>query len=186
MLSNQEISIVQKAHNGKSSIRDQSEQKIEIDFVVDAEAIETPGVSKNAQISNQPIIKRYFSANKPNQASREAFELNKLESKANESKPKISSAKSNTMKFGTSVDDHSDDDWVLHASGLKQPQRKFKFKSTDFVTHYSSHEQVIDKSEVNSIMDMVSGKFRDGDFEPIMSNITGHKKVKTDKDKQKL
>lgn len=92
--------------------------------------------------------------------------------------------------------DHATD-WILSDQGerSKKPisrknQRKLLFEvfESDLVyrTLYSLHSRVLDHSSWATMFEMVSGRFKDGDFEPSMSHIVGHRKIKTEKDKLKL
>jgi hypothetical protein len=67
-------------------------------------------------------------------------------------------------------------------------RRKFQINRSDDVikTTYSTQDKPVENPIWPNMADIVAGKFKDGDFEPNVLHIVGHKKTRTDKDKSKL
>lgn len=93
--------------------------------------------------------------------------------------------------------EQKEDDWVL--SNPKEPMKKTATKKSspkllfekyvsDKVcpTLYSYHGKVLAQTSWATMYELISGRFKDGDFEHCMSTIVGHQRVKTEKDRTKL
>ena len=155
---------------------------LDLDFIVEPNIKTTPYCSPEIKKESKP--KRYFSA--------------KNEHAKEEKQKQITSILKITDTNSKSKEETSSD-WILSERldlSKKTPASRkptcrnllFEVYSSDqvFRTLYSTHTSVLDHSSWAVMYEMMSGKFRDGDFEPTMSNIVGHKKVKTDKDIMKL
>lgn len=170
--------------------QDEIDRAIDIDFVVDA------GAKKKSigqpQGSAAPIHKpkRYFSAKPPLVSESQHVETPVI-SLPPESKQPQASKKKLTTNHGN--------DWILtEKEEKKKPGRetgqgggkKLLFEvyrgGEVYRTQHSTHEKAHESYSWNMMFEMMSGKYKDNDFEPNMSNIVGHRRTKTEKDKVKL
>lgn len=163
---------------------DQERPNLDIDFIVDSQTKEPDNVSLEIKDSKP---KRYFSA-KPIEP-----EL-LIDKPPQPKKEKVIALKPKEIKKPSK--DTGENDWVLsRTEEVKKAEAKkssckllFDVYDGDKVhrTLYSTHARVLDHSSWPTMYELISGRFKDGDFEPSMSHLVGHQKVKTEKDKLKL
>lgn len=193
LLNQKEVQLTGKlSEDLKDEDQDEIDRAIDIDFVVDA--------GRNKKKAELPEIvtvqlhkpKRYFSAKSP-----------KLTEGQNIAK--VVSSTSDTKKLqlpNKNSNANLENDWILTEKEEKKKPPREVLKETSsnskkllfevyrggevYRTQYSTHEKAHDSYSWNMMYEMISGKYKDNDFETNMNNIVGHRRTKTEKDKAKL
>lgn len=177
--------------NTRDGIDKYDDGTIDIDFVVDTSKKNEPYKSPEPEIAGNKK-KRYFSA-KP-----DVHFVQKLAKQESRDTIKVLSTKETESR----VAEHQD--WVLtktksptkpttkrkQPEDIQPPEKILLFEvykgGEVNKTQYSTHENALNCNSWNMMHEMLTGKFKDGDFEPTLSNIVGHRKIKTEKDNVKL